>query len=121
MTDQPETNGDECRSNESTGDGVQDLGDDYRDQGGPQGKEECAGAYRGYADAQKAFSGAHVDQGASRDLQDQSGDRADGQDEAYMELRPRPRGQIAGDEGPPTRLNIGQEEGEPVKASQAPA
>ena len=40
----------------------------------------------------KCFSGAYVDQGASRDLQGQSGDRADGQDKAYMELRPRPRG-----------------------------
>jgi hypothetical protein len=83
--------------------------------------QERAAAYGSNRDRrEKAFSRDAIDQRADGNLQDHCGERPDGQDHPYVQLRPTLRCQVGGDKRSPSGLNVGEEECKPVETAMAP-
>ena len=69
--------------------------------------------------SQQPLGSHRIDQGAARNLSQQGHERADAQHQPDLGLRPGLGRQVDGDERNEARLNVGQEEHEPVEAALA--
>jgi hypothetical protein len=110
------------RSEQAARRGMQNASSEHDKKNGPAGDRDGAGADREESDQDHEPRGASgVDKGAGRDLTGQGYKTADRKNQTDIALVPGLRRQIDGDERTEAGLNVGQEEGEPIKPAHAAA
>ena len=120
VADQTQRNGGNGRAQNRARADVQQLRRDNRHEHRRHRDQERADAYADDGERSRALFGAHpIDQPAAGHLAQKAGEAADGQDEADVDLRPFLGRQIDRQEGAEARLDVGNEEGEPVEAALA--
>ena len=94
----------------------------YHEKDGPAGDGDRARTDRSDGDRGDETGGASgIHESAAWNLTDQRHKSANGQHKTDVALAPTLRRQIHGDKGSEPRLNIGQEEVEPIEAAHAAA
>ena len=118
--DQTETDAGDSRGDDAAGQALQQRRDEDHDERRREREDQRGHAGRDdAAREQAALPGDGVDECSARDLPDESGDPADGQDQPDVAVRPAEMGKIKGDESAKARLDIGNEEIRPVEAIAA--
>src|SRR4029077_580271 len=119
MPDEAEADRDDCGAEHAACRGVQDVRREHDGKDGHQG--ECQGAH---ADEDKGHRGdaplraRRVHQGSARYLPDECDEPPDREHETDVHLGPFIGSEVDGDERAKARLNVGNEEGEPIEPAQ---
>ncbi len=119
MSDDSEGNGADSRTEDARRAANQDLGPHHGPKGRYQRNQQCA---HGQGDDpcgnERAFGSETVNQRARRSLRQDSGDSANGQRDSHALLVPPVSGEVDGEEGSDSRLDVGEKEIQPVQTAE---
>jgi hypothetical protein len=120
VADQTERDGRNSRAQNRARADVQQLRRDNRHERRRQRDQKRADTYAD--DSQRScplFGACPIDQPTAGHLAQKASEAADGQDEPDIDLRPFLGREVDRQEGAEPRLDVGNEEGEPIEAAQA--